>query len=117
MMQPERRNLAEQERSIKDREQELFEERQEVSEAKPPLKPFAVYLRETPADPFPTEVKVILWIVAVLVIAIFVAALWRMRSSRTRPRAASPQATAVSLDRTGPYPGPCRHDKMGPWWT
>ncbi len=116
-MRPERRNLPEQERSIKDREQELFVEQQAEPAARPPVKPFAVYLRETPADPMATDVKVVLWVVGVVVLALFVAALWRMqRGSRTRPRAA-PRPAAVSFETGRHYPGVCLRDKMGPWRT
>jgi hypothetical protein len=116
-MRPERRNLPEQERSIKDREQELFVEEREEPPPRPPVKPFAIYLRETPADPIVPEVKVILWVVGVVVLVVFVAALWRMqRGSRTRPRA-SPKPAAVSFQSGRPYPGVCLRDKMGPWWT
>jgi hypothetical protein len=97
-MRPERRDLPEQERSIKDRELELFVERQEAPPEKPPLKPFVVYLRETPADPLATEVKVLLWIVAIVVLLLFVVALWRtQRASRSRPRETPPNHAAVSL--------------------
>ena len=44
------RNLPEQERSIKARSHELFVEPERTGTGKP-VKPFPVYLRETPADP------------------------------------------------------------------
>jgi hypothetical protein len=116
-MRPERRDLHEQERSIKDREQELFVEREEAPPEKPPVKPFAIYLRETPADPMATEVKVLLWIIAIVVLLLFVGALWRtQRASRSRVRESPPQQSVRFAP--GPhYPGAIEHDKMGAWRT
>src|SRR5271157_1663231 len=86
-MGSERRSMPEQELSIREREQELFVEPQDTPAAEPPVKPFPIYLRETPAHPMSTEVKVILWIVGI--------ALWRtQRPSRLR-RASSATKAAV----------------------
>jgi hypothetical protein len=95
-MRSERRNLPEQERSIKDREHELFVEPTVAPAPQAPLKPFAVYLRETAADPLSTEIKVVLWIVAVVVLLVFAAALWKtQRASRSRPPRGAPRQTAL----------------------
>ena len=51
IMRSERRNMPEQELSIKEREQELYDEPQEISSDGPPVKPFPIYLKETPAVP------------------------------------------------------------------
>jgi len=84
-MGSERRSMPEQELSIREREQELFVEPQEAPAPRPPAKPFPIYLRETPANPMATEVKVILWIVGIAVLLLFGAALWRThRPSRPR---------------------------------
>ncbi|MGC8640669.1 MAG: hypothetical protein ACP5XB_12415 [Isosphaeraceae bacterium] len=83
----ERRNMPEQERSIKDREQELFFE--PVEGPAKPLKPFPVYLQETPPVPISPAVKVILWAVGILVALLFLAALWRAQRSHARPQTKS----------------------------
>ena len=64
-MGKDRRNMPSQERSIKNREQEIFDDSLPEVEARPPARPFAEYLRETPADPLSTGVKAILWIAGV----------------------------------------------------
>ncbi|MFO0889435.1 MAG: class I SAM-dependent methyltransferase [Isosphaeraceae bacterium] len=87
-MTSERRSTPEQERSIKERERELFVAPEEKSAAKTPVKPFAVYLRETPAEPLSTAVKVILWAVGIVVVLLFVAAIWRSRRTPRRPKLA-----------------------------
>jgi hypothetical protein len=96
------RNLHEQERSIKAREHELY--------AKPtydgqPRKPFPEYLRETPAGPLSATTKTILWIVGVLVVAVFLVAIWRVSTRygrKPRNRAIPPAARAVAV---AVYPG------------
>jgi hypothetical protein len=101
-MGSERRNMPEQERSIKEREKELFVESQVEAPERAPVKPFAVYLRETPALPVSSGVKTLLWIVGIVVLLIFLVALWRIQrtpSRRSRPRAAAPAAASFF------YPG------------
>jgi hypothetical protein len=74
-MASERQNMSEQEISIKAREHELY-----VSDADPnakTVKPFAVYLRETPAEPLSLTTKAILWTVGTAVAVLFLAACWR----------------------------------------
>ena len=66
-MGSERRSMPEQELSIREREQALFVDPQETGAAEPPVKPFPIYLLETPAKPMSTGVKVILWIVGIAV--------------------------------------------------
>ena len=84
-MGPERRNMPEQERSIRDREQELFVEPQESTAAPPPVKPFPIYLRETPAKPLAPQVKAILWVIGIGVLLLLCVALWRSQQpSRLR---------------------------------
>jgi hypothetical protein len=81
------RSSPEQELSIKERKQELYLERPPAKPSKPRVRPFAVYLRETPPAPLSTEVKTLLWITAILVLLVFVAAIWKIqRRSRPRPR-------------------------------
>jgi hypothetical protein len=98
-MPAESRNLPEQERSIKAREHELYVK---------PLprnggqlqKPFPAYLRETPAEPLSATTKTILGIVALLVVFVFLAAIWRVsrrHSARSRSKAAPPAAVADYL--------------------
>ena len=75
-MASERQNMSEQEISIKAREHELYV--QPVSEAdEKPVKPFEVYLRETPAEPLSSMTKAILAIVSIIVGLLFLGALWR----------------------------------------
>ena len=96
-MGSERRSMPEQELSIWEREQELFVEPQETPTAEPPVKPFPIYLRETPANPMSSEVKVILWIVGIAVVLLFCVALWRtQRPSRLRRTSAATKAAVLN---------------------
>lgn len=93
-MPNDRRNMPEQELSIKEREQQLFVESSE-DQLQGPVRPFAEYLRETPAAPLSTEVKVLLWIIGVVVAILFAGAIWKaIRSSaaRSKPHVAPPAA-------------------------
>jgi hypothetical protein len=92
-MASERQNMSEQEISIKAREHELY-----VPDSDPnakPVKPFAVYLRETPAEPLSAATKAILWTVGTAVAFLFLAACWRAavrhtpksRTTQSRPAA------------------------------
>jgi hypothetical protein len=102
-MGSERRSMSEQELSIRDREQELFVELPVAPSATPPVKPFPIYLRETPASPTSSEVKVILWIVGIAVLLLFGVALWRtQRSSLHRPRR-GPVSKAAALTVAPPF--------------
>ncbi len=97
-MGSERRSMPEQELSIWEREQELFVEPQETPTAEPPVKPFPIYLRETPANPMSSEVKVILWIVGIAVVLLFCVALWRtQRPSRLRRTSAATKAAVLNV--------------------
>ncbi len=96
-MGSERRSMPEQELSIREREQELFAEPQETPTADPPVKPFPIYLRETPANPMSPAVKVILWIVGIAVLLLFCVALWRTQRP-SRPRRAAGATKAAVMD-------------------
>ena len=104
----EQRNMPEQERSIKDREQQLFFEPDEGPAT--PLKPFPVYLQETPPVPMSPAVKALLWVVGILVALLFFAALWRAQRSHAHP---PPRSTAIRRERSAlvpcwrEYAGPC----------
>jgi len=89
MMPSERRSMPEQELSIKEREQQLYDEPHEAPPVRPPAKPFPIYLRETPAVPMSSGVKATLWIVAIVVLLLLIAALWRTQH-RTRIRRSAP---------------------------
>jgi hypothetical protein len=78
-MSSERRSMPEQELSIKEREQELFVDPLETPTSESRVKPFPIYLRETPAVPMSSGVKLILWIVGISVVLIFCVAIWRAR--------------------------------------
>jgi hypothetical protein len=99
-MASERQNMSEQEISIKAREHELYVP--DADTISKPVKPFAVYLRETPAEPFSPTTKAILWTVGTVVGLLFLAACWRASmhnapASRTRKtRAAVKTAMPVS---------------------
>src|SRR5208282_3698818 len=95
-MGSERRSMPEQELSIRERKQELFVEPQDTPAAEPPVKPFPIYLRETPANPIATEVKVVLWIVGIAVLLLFGVALWRThRPSRLRRTSSTTKAAVI----------------------
>ena len=103
-MPSESRNLPEQEHSIKARAHELYVDPR--SESQKPVKPFPVFLRETPAVPLSAPTKVVLWIVGTIVALLFLAALWRVSTRhgpRQRTRAAQPRATAAMI-RIRPIP-------------
>ena len=96
-MGSDRRNMPEQERSIRARDQELFAEPGEASTGEPPVKPFPIYLRETPANPMSPQVKVILWIVGIFVLLLLCIALWRtQRPSRPRRTAGATKAAVIN---------------------
>ncbi len=100
-MGSERRSMPEQELSIREREQELFVETQETPPAGPPVKPFPIYLRETPANPMSTGVKVILWSVGIAVLLLFAFALWRTQRPTRLKR--TPSATKAAVMDTAPF--------------
>jgi len=58
-------------------------------------KPFRAYLRETPAEPIPSGIKVLLWVAAVVVTLLLFASLARGVGARkaTSPRAVGAAAT------------------------
>jgi hypothetical protein len=97
----ERQNMSEQEISIKAREHELYV--QPGSEADEKLvKPFEVYLRETPAEPLSAITKAILAIVSIIVGLLFLGALWRATTHHppaVRPKTARP-AVKTALQRS-----------------
>jgi hypothetical protein len=91
----------EQEQSIRERKQLLFEE--DEAPTRPalepePVKPFPEYLRTTPAAPLSGLARAILWGAGLLVVLLFVAALVKMgnrpaKPTPTRaPAASSPRA-------------------------
>jgi hypothetical protein len=87
-------NLPEQEISIKARAHELFVGSEPAGVA-PPVKPFPVYLRETPAVPISGTIKAVLWMVGIIVALLFIAAVWRLmvrQGGRQRPPAAARSA-------------------------
>jgi len=99
-MSGERREQPDQEISIKRRGHELFID--ETAPSTGPSKPFAEFLRETPAAPIPAGVKAGLWAISIVAALLFAAALWRLvnrpaprpSAPRSAPRKARPRATA-----------------------
>jgi hypothetical protein len=101
-MPSESRNLSEQEQSIKARARELYVEPPRPGSGKL-VKPFPVYLRETPAVPLSTSVKVVLWIVGIIVGLLFLAALWRVSYRHgPRPPTPAPRPTEGTAVRQAP---------------
>jgi hypothetical protein len=97
-MPTESTNLPEQEYSIKARAGELYVEPPRPGPIKQ-VKAFPVYLRETPAEPLSTSTKVILWIAAVIVFVLFLAALWRVaqRHGPKHPAQAAVPAAHIAI--------------------
>ena len=102
-MPTDRRNMPEQELSIKEREQQLFVESSEDQRPNRPVRPFAEYLRETPAAPIPVEVKALLWIVGVVVAILFAAAIWKASRSSVGARRARGPAPPAAEDSDGGF--------------
>ena len=110
-MRATRDQIPEQEHSIKARDQELYVEPNEAPPAKPPPKPFTELLHETPAKPMSSPLKVMLWIVGIMVVVLFVAAIGRGQRSR-RGRRPSPSPSKVSA----PGDSLCSLPGLGPKW-
>jgi hypothetical protein len=101
-MPSESRNLPEQERSIKARSHEVFVD-QTPSTPGRPVKPFPEYLRETPAEPMSAVAKALLLFAALVVGALFLAAIWRITKRHGPTRQPRPATKAALLDaRAGP---------------
>jgi hypothetical protein len=101
------RNIPEQEHSIKERSNELFFDETSALPARSG-KPFAAYLRETPARPVSPALTALFWILAVIVGVLFLAAIWRVahRHGGRPPAAAAAEKTAMSgLDTRSAAPG------------
>ncbi len=63
-----------------------------------PTKPFPVYLRETPAQPFSPLTKAVFLVLGVIVAALFLAALWRIsQSKRPKVQPSQPPEKAAML--------------------
>jgi hypothetical protein len=98
-MASERQNMSEQEISIKEREHELYVKPLDAETPKS-VKPFPVYLRETPAEPLSPTTKAILWMVGIIVTMLFLAALWKVshpRGIKVRTDIAHPAAKTAML--------------------
>jgi hypothetical protein len=106
-MAAQRRNMPEQEHSIKVRSHELFVEETPVGPARS-TKPFAVFLRETPAEPLSAGVQALLWVLGVIVGLLFLLAVWRFahrHSGNAPPRPAAAKAAISRNARRSPLPG------------
>ncbi len=106
-MASERQNMSEQEISIKAREHELYVPDPDTN-AKP-VKPFTVYLRETPAEPLSPMTKAVLWMVGSVVALLFLAACWRATmhhspASRTRKARATAKTAMLLSPCVSPIP-------------
>jgi hypothetical protein len=83
-----------QDQSIKARKRQLFEEREPVRDGSA-TQPFSVYLRATAGAPMSQGAKVVIWTLAVVVVLLFLAALFGPRP--TRPRAGPRVSTAPAF--------------------
>jgi hypothetical protein len=115
-MASERQNMSEQDISIKAREHELYV--RPVSEAdSKPVKPFEVYLRETPAEPLSPATKGVLAVVSIIVGLLFLGALWRATTHHApanRTRKAGPAVKAAVL--RSPFALPVSQSKASSSW-
>ena len=84
-----------QERSIKERKHHLFEEPQRVETGA--VKPFSVYLRDTPPAPMSTPVKAALWTVGVLAVLLLLAALLSGGRRPPRPKVGAQTTAPVAV--------------------
>jgi hypothetical protein len=99
MPSPSQKRL-EQEQSIKVRSHEVFVDLPRSEPIPRSAKPFPVYLRETPAQPLSSGIKTMIWMVAVIVALLFLAALWRIthrRATVRRPDADRPPAQEATV--------------------
>ncbi len=96
-MPSESRDLPEQEISIKARAHELFHESGQVGPV-PSTKPFAFYLRETPAVPISPTIKAVLWMAGIIVALLFIAAVWRLMVRHGPQRTPAPARRAAKTD-------------------
>lgn len=76
----------EQDRLIREKTQQLFED-DEVSVETGPRKTFKQLLRETPATPLPAWINAALWAAGAVVLLLLLAALLRSTRPKTPPRA------------------------------
>jgi hypothetical protein len=84
-----------QEQSIKARKHQLFDDDTSEFAVKGPRKPFATFLKETPADPLSGTAKAILWAAGAVVILLLVAALFKGLRGHSK---AGPKATGKSAE-------------------
>ena len=77
----------EQEQSIKDRKKLLFDDDPPPKFTGPIVerKPFAVHLRQTPAEPLSTGVKAMLWVAGIAVGLLLAGAAWRSAQPKAKP--------------------------------
>jgi hypothetical protein len=101
--------LPESEQSIKARRHELYEEEPPPAVAGPlTRKPFAAYLRDTPAAPLSPTVRALLWLVGVVVVALLVIAVLQTHfggSKKSRPSKTSvapPRQAGAPVGADGP---------------
>ena len=112
-MSGERHEQTEQEISIKRRGHDLF-----VDESAPstgPTRPFAEFLRETPAAPLSAGVKAALWALSIVAALLFAAALWRLVNRPTpKPAAATKKTRSRSAPKKRTQPKKADADEQAP---
>lgn len=100
---PPREAMEQQDQSIKARKRQLFEEPAHGDDH-PAVRPFAAYLRDTPPAPLSGGVRATLWAVGVVVVLLFLAALFLPRrpvAPRARHGARAPAAAAPAAITSG----------------
>lgn len=101
---PPRETVEQQDQSIKARKHQLFEEPDRADGA---VKPFKVYLRDTPPAPLSGGVKATLWAVGAVVVLLLLAALFGGgRRSTPRTRSAALHGPAAQPAARTPAPAP-----------
>jgi hypothetical protein len=96
-----REAFEQQDQSIKARKHELFEEPQTADTPTSVLKPFSVYVRDTPPAPMSKGMKATLWVLGALVVLLFLAALFfggrRPRPGRADARGVAPPVARAAI--------------------
>jgi hypothetical protein len=98
--------MSEQEHSIEVRSSELFFEDTPAAPTRA-TKPFAVFLRETPAQPLSPGLRALLWAIGIIGGVLFLVAVWRVsqRHLKKTPTDEAPANAAVSTARRDPGGG------------
>jgi len=93
-----------QDQSIKDRKNLLYEDdAPPPGPARPPSKPFDVYLRETPAAPLSPGIKAAIWAAGAVVALLLAGAAMKPSPPKSAPKAKARRAKAeAQIERSNP---------------